>query len=139
MSDEESVYRKLEIGYVLPDDKKHELVEKCNTQTSTHGSAILKVLYYNPSDLKVKHLPVKAKVKQIESNRMGNGFTTDTLASVDIQKIDKIGGVIIKTYQGVFYGENFENNHFRNVPWIFFNFEERYKFEHDEVMHFLDQ
>ena len=36
-----------------------KLLQKFNTQTFTQGSAVLKVLYYNPKDIIHQHLPVK--------------------------------------------------------------------------------
>ena len=84
-----------------------ELVQKFNNQTFTQGSAILKIKYYNPKNLTVRHLPVKERVNKMEINRMFNGYIIDTLTSVDIQEIIEIGGKIIQIYEGVIYRENF--------------------------------
>ena len=46
---------------------------------------------------------------------MRNGYVIDTLTSVDIQKIVKIGGKIIQVYEGVFYREKFKISPFRKV------------------------
>ena len=51
----------------------------------------------------------------MEINRMRNGYIIDTLTSVDIQEIVKIGGKVIKIYEGVIYRENFKVSPFRNV------------------------
>ena len=70
-------------------------------------SAILKIRYYNPPDLIFSHLPVLEKVKNIEVKRMRNGYTIDTLTSVDFQEIVKIGRKVIQIYEAVIYRENF--------------------------------
>ena len=88
-------YPRIETGYPFTPDMNDEIVKKFNTQTFTQGSAILKVLCYNPKDLIFQHIPVKEtvikKTKKIELNRMRNGYILDTLTSVDIQEIIKIG------------------------------------------------
>ena len=43
-----------------------EIVEQFNNQNLKQGSVILKVIYYNPPDLKIQHLTVKEKVKIYE-------------------------------------------------------------------------
>ena len=48
MCDEKSKYRKIETGYVFTVDINDKLVEKFSTQSLTNGSALLKVLFYNP-------------------------------------------------------------------------------------------
>ena len=44
---------------------------------------------------------------------MRNGYILDTLTSVDIQEIVKIGGKVIEIYEGVIYRENFKVSPFR--------------------------
>ena len=80
----------METGYAYTENMNDELVEKFKTGNFTEGSAILKITYYNPKDLIVKHLPVKEREIKIEVNRMRNGYIIDTLTSVDIQKIVKM-------------------------------------------------
>ena len=92
-----------------------KLLRNFKTQTFTQGSAILKVLYYNPKDLIFQHLAVKEAIKKTELNRMRNGYILDTLTSVDIQEIVKIGGKLIKVYEGVIYKQNFKVSPFKNV------------------------
>ena len=82
------------------------LVHRLNNQTFTQGSAILKIKYYNPKNLIVQHIPIKQRVKKTEIHRMRNGYIVDTLTSVDIQEIVKIGGKVIENYGGVIYREN---------------------------------
>ena len=93
-----------------------KLFRQFNTQKFTQGSAILKVLYYNPKDLIFQHIPVKEIVKKTELNRMRNGYIIDTLTSVDIQEIIKIGGKLIKVHEGVIYKENFKISPFKK--WL---------------------
>ena len=100
MWDKASIYPRIEIGYAFTPDMNDEPVQKFNTQTFTEGIAILKIKYFNPKDLIVQHLPVKEKVKKIEVNRMKNGYITQVLTSVDIQEIVKIGGKVVRIYEG---------------------------------------
>ena len=78
-------------------------------------SAILKMKLYNPPNLIFLHLLVTEKVEKIEVNRMRNGFVVDTLTSVDIQEIEKVGGKVIEIYEGVFYREKFKISPFRKI------------------------
>ena len=61
---EKSIYPRIETGYAYTRDMNDELVENVNNQTFTQGSAILKIKYYNPKNLIVRHLPVKEKKKE---------------------------------------------------------------------------
>ena len=137
MWDEKSIYPRIETGYAFTRDMNDELVEKFNNQTFTRGSAILKIKYYNPRDLIVQHLPVKEKEGKIEINRMRNGYIVDTLTSVDIQEIVKIGGKVIEIYEGVVYRENFKVSPFRKVIDKLFALRQKYKDEGNDVMQLL--
>ena len=82
-----------------------------NTETFNQDgneSAMLKLKFYNPPDLVFQYLRVKEKVKNMEANRMRNGYFIDTLTSVDIQKIVKQESKVIRIYEGVSYRENFK-------------------------------
>ena len=68
---------------------------------------------------------------------MRNGYIIDTLTSVDIQEIVKIGGRVIEIYEGVIYGENFKVSPFRKVIDKLFALREKYKEERNEVMQLL--
>ena len=137
MWDEKSIYPRNETGYAFTRDMNDELVEKFNNQTFTQGSAILKIKYYNKRDLIVQHLPIKEKEKKIEINRMRNGYIVDTLTSVDIQEIAKIGGKVIEIYEGVIYRENFKVSPFRKVIDNLFALRRKYKDEGNDVMQLL--
>ena len=115
MSDEKSFYPRTETDYSYKKDMNDELVEKFNSGNFTQGSAILKIKYYLPKNLIVQHLPVNERENKIEINRMRNGYIIDTLTSVDIQEIVKIGGKVIEVYEGVIYREIFKVSPFRKV------------------------
>ena len=76
-------------------------------------SAILKIIYYNPPALIIQHLAVKETLNKIEVNRMRNEYVIDTLTTVDVQEIVKIGGKIFKVFEGVIYTEDFQKSPFR--------------------------
>ena len=137
MWDEKSIYPRIETGYAYTPDMNDALVNNFNTQTFTKGSAFLKIKYYNPKNLIVQHLPVKEKEGKIEINRMRNGYIIDTLTSVDIQEIVRIGGKVIEIYEGVIYRENFKVSPFRKVIDILFKLRQKYKDEGNEVMQLL--
>ena len=69
MWDEKSIYPKIETGFAFTEHMNDELVNKFNKQTFTQGSAILKIMYYNPKNGIVQHLPIKEKV--IKLNLLG--------------------------------------------------------------------
>ena len=73
MWDENSIYPRIETGQVFTKDINDELVENFNTQTFNQGSANSNIMFYNPRDLVVQHLPVKEREKEIEINLMRNG------------------------------------------------------------------
>ena len=64
MWDEDSVYPKIETGFVFKPHMNHVYVEAFINQTFNEGgdeSAILTIKYYNPPNLIFQHLPVKEK------------------------------------------------------------------------------
>ena len=99
MWDQNSVYPKIETGFTFKPDMNDSYVEAFNNQTFNQDgdeSAILRIKYYKPPNLLLQHLPIKEKVKKLELNRMRNGYIIDTLTSVDIQEIVKVGGRVIE-------------------------------------------
>ena len=70
----------------------------------------------------------------MEVNRLRNGYITDTLTSVDIQEIVKIGGKVIEIYEGVIYRENFKTPPFRNFIKDLFDLRLKYKKEGEEIL-----
>ena len=118
MWDENSVYPKIESGFCFKRDMNDVYVEAFQNQTFNQDgneSVILKIKYYNPPDLILQHLPVKEKVKNIEVSRMRNGYIIDTLTSIDICEIVKIGGKVTEIYEGVICRENFESLPFKKI------------------------
>ena len=130
MWDENSMYPKIETGFAFKPHMNHVYVETFNNQTFDQDgdeNAILTIKYHNPPNLIFQHLPVKEKVKKIEVNRMRSGFIIDTLTSVDIQEIVKIGGEVVEIYEGVIYRENFKVGPFRKITEKLFALRQKYK------------
>ena len=137
MWDEKSVYSIIETGFAFKPHMNIVYVEAFNNQTFNQDgdeSAILTIKYYNPPNLIYQQLPVKEKVKNVEVNRMRNGYIIDTLTSVDICEIVKIGGKVIEIYQGVIYRENSKISPFRKVIEQLFSLRQKYKDEHNDLM-----
>ena len=65
---------------------------------------------------------------------MRNGHIIDTLTSVDIHEIVKIGGKVIQNYEGVIYRKHFEVSPFRNVIDKIFAIKQNYKDKNNDVM-----
>ena len=131
------IYPRIETGYAFTKVMNDELVEKFNTVNFTQGSANLKIKYYNPKNLIVQHLPVRERVNKIEANRIQNGYTIDTLTSVDIHESVKIGCKTIQVYEGVIYRENFKVSPFRNVIDKILALGQKNKNENIDVMQLL--
>ena len=68
---------------------------------------------------------------------MRNGHIIDTLTSVDIQEIVKIGGKVKEIYEGVIYRENFKVSPFRNVIDKLFALRQKNKDDNKDVMQLL--
>ena len=111
MWDENSVYPKIEIGFAFEPHMNNVYVEAFNDQSFNEDgneSAILTIKYYNPPDLIFQHLPVKEKVKNVEVNRMRNGYIIDILTSVDNQEIVKRVEESLKFMKVLFIEKIFE-------------------------------
>ena len=65
---------------------------------------------------------------------MRNGNIINTLTSVDIQEIVKIGGRVIEIYEGVIYRENFNISPIRKVIEKLFALRQKNKDEHNDLM-----
>ena len=140
MWDENSVYPKIESGFAFTPHMNDVYVKAFNDQTFNEGgneSANLRIKYYNPRDLIFQHLPVKEKVEKIEVNRMRNGYIIDTLTSVDICEIVKIGGKVVEIYEGVIYRENFKITPSRKVLKKLFGLRQKYKDDPNDLMQAL--
>ena len=134
MWDENSIYPKNETRYAFTENMNDEAVEKIDSGIFTQGSAILKIKCYNPKKLIVQHLPAKEKEKEIEINRMRNGYITQILRSVEIVII---GGVVIEIYGGVLFREKFKVFPFKKIIDELFALRQKYKDEGSDVMQLL--
>ena len=140
MWDKDSVYPKIESRVAFePHMKKTFAFNNQTFNQDADKSAILRILYYNPPNLVFQHLPVKEKVKKLEVNRMKNGYIIDILTSVDIHEIVKIGGKVIRIYEGVTYVENFRISPFRKVLVKLFALRQKYQDEKNDLMQGLDK
>ena len=140
MWDENSVYPKIETGFAFKPHMNIVYVKAFNNQTFNQDgdeSAFLRTKYYNPPDVIFQHLPVKEKVKNVEINRMRNDYIINTLTSVDICEIVKIGGRVVEIYEGVIYRKNFKISPFRKVIKKLFASTQKYKDEHNDLMQIL--
>ena len=116
---------------------KRTYVDAFNNQTFNQDgdeSATLRIKNSNPPNLIFQHLPVKEKVKNVEVNRMRNGYIIDTLTSVDICEIVKIGGKVIEIYEGVIYRENVKISPFRKDLEKLFALRQKYIDEHNDFL-----
>ena len=68
---------------------------------------------------------------------MRNGYVIDTLTSVDIQEIVKVGGKVIEIFEGVIYRENLKISPFGKVIDKLFALRQKYKHENNDVMQLL--
>ena len=66
-------------------------------------------------------------MNKIEINRMRNGYNIDTVTSVDIQEIVKIGGKVVEIYEGVFYREKFKVSPCKKVIDKIFELRQKFK------------
>ena len=65
---------------------------------------------------------------------MRTDYIIDTLTSVDIQGIVKIGGKVSEIYEGVFYRENFKKSPFREVIEKLLALRQKYQDEKNDLM-----
>ena len=65
------------------------------------------------------------------------GDTVDTLTSVDVQEIVKVGGKVIEVYEGVIYRKIFTVSPFEKVIDNLFGLRRKYKDEINDVMQVL--
>ena len=136
MWDENSVYPKIETGVAFKPHMNDVFVEAFNIQTFYQDgkeSAILKLsitihlmLYFNLYQLK--------NVKNKEINKMRKFCIIDTLTTVDIQEIVKVGGEVIKFYKGALSQENLKMSHSRKFIEKLFPLRQKYKNEGNDLM-----
>ena len=68
---------------------------------------------------------------------MRNGYIIQTLTSVDIQKVVKIGCKVIEIFEGVIFREKFKISPFRKVIDKLFELRQKYKDENNDIMQLL--
>ena len=125
MGDGKLNYPRIETGFVFTPNMNYDLVEKFVNQSFKQGSAFLKIRYYNPKKLIPQLIPIKEKVNKFENRRMRNGYIINTLTTVDIQEIVKIGGKVVEICEGVIYRENFKISPFKKVNDKFFELRQK--------------
>ena len=133
---------KIETGFAFKPDLNDVYVETFNNQTFNEDGAepaILTIKYYNPPNLIFQHLPVKEKVRKIEVNRIRHGYNIDTLTSVDICEVAKIGGKVNKIYEGVIYRKNFKVSTFRKVIEKFVALRQNYEDKKNDLLQGLNK
>ena len=64
MSDDMSIYPRIETGYAFTPDMNDEIIKKLNEGNFPQGSAILKNKYYNPKNLNRSTPPCKRTIKK---------------------------------------------------------------------------
>ena len=130
MWDRDSVYPKIDSRFAFkPHMNKTYAFNIQILNQDADKSAIEGIIYYNPPNLIFQYLPVKEKVKKLEVNRMKNGYIIDKLTNVDIHEIVKIGGKVIRIYEGVIYVENFRISPLRKVLVKVFALRQKYQDE----------
>ena len=137
LHNEKSVYHKIESGFVFISHLNDVYVEVFNNGTFNQDGnegAILKIKYYSPPDLIFQHLPVEEKIKITKVTRKQNEIIIDTSTSVDIQSSIKIGGKVIRFYEGVVYRGNFKVSSFEKVIESLFLSRQKYKDKRNDLM-----
>ena len=130
MWDQNGVNPKIKTAHCFKPLMSDIYVEAFNNGTFNQNgneSGLLKMKYYKPANLIFQHLPVTEKEKNIEVNRMGNGYIIDTLTAVDSSEIVKMAGKVIHIYEGVVYLQSFKKSPFRKVTEKLFALRQKYK------------
>ena len=137
MSDEKSIYPKIETGYAYTKDMNDELVEKFSNQRFTQGCEISKIKHSNPKYLIVQHLPVREKVKILKLSGCVTVIVLMFQLLLIFEEIVKIGGRVVEIFDGVFLREIFEVSPFEKVIDKRFELRQKYKDESKNVMQLL--
>ena len=98
------------------------------------------VKYHNPENLIIQHLPARERIQMPyknnvyeDINRSRNGVIIATLTSVDIIQIVRIGGVILKVYEG-FFCESLEYNPYTDFVLDMYDKREQYKNKGNDLL-----
>ncbi|PAA48597.1 hypothetical protein BOX15_Mlig030240g1 [Macrostomum lignano] len=143
MSDKDSEYPRAETARVFDISEEKDFLAQFNSQTFRPKTAVLKIMYENPNTVFLQHLPSKDKEKFYNPetkanetktlNRFRNGKVIDTLCSVDIQEIVRMGGKILKIYSGIVYEKNYDFSPFQNYITNLFEMRKVFKKENNEA------
>ena len=86
MIDSEPIYPKNDLIFALTKDMVDDLVSSFKNQNFTKESANLTNYHKKPEYKILHHFPSKENIEDEEVKKLRNGYKTDTLTSVDIQK-----------------------------------------------------
>ena len=109
--DSHSIWPKIETAYAFENHMNDAVCSLFNGQRfeELNLCCFLTVKYHNPENLIFQHLPARDRIRlpyknnaYMSVNRSRNGVIIATLTSIDIMEIVKIGGVILKVYEGFF-------------------------------------
>ena len=78
-----------------------EIVNAFHNHSSTRGTSIHRIKYYNPENIILQHIPIKEKGGKVEVHGLRNGNITDTLTGADNEGIVKSGGKVINIHEGI--------------------------------------
>ena len=92
MWDEKSIHPRIETVYAFTEDMNDELFEKLSSDKFDQVGVLLKREHYTPRFLIVHHHLLEQKMIKVEIIRMGVSCFLDTVTSLDIREIVKIGG-----------------------------------------------
>ena len=70
---------------------------------------------------------------------MRNCYSLDTITTIDVCEILKMGGNVIEIYEGVFYRENSKVSPFRKVTQKMFSLGQKYKDDKKYLMQRLNK
>ena len=149
-ADKDSEYPDVTSARAFKQEDEQEFLILFNSQQFRPRTAILTVLYEYPNNLFFQPMPVKDKIyatisdmdecgnvseikKKEDLIRFKNGEIHDTLSSVDVQEIVKVGGIIIKIYEGIVYEKNLEVNPYKEFVTKLFVLRKKYKKEKNKV------
>ena len=94
--DGNSIYPQTEISYAFTNDMNDRLVDF--NHKSFNRSAILRIKFYNPPNIKLQHVPITEDVNKTKVSTLINGYIVDTFTTANIQEFVKIGGKVISKY-----------------------------------------
>ena len=134
-ADSRSNWPKIETAYAFEDYMNDAVCSLFNSKEfeKLNLCCFLTVKYHNPENLIFQHLPARDRIQipfknnaYEDVNRSRNGVIIATLTSIDIIEIVKIGGVILKVYEG-FFCESLDFNPYSDFVFDMYDKREQYK------------